>query len=46
MQNLLNSNHAKSCSLVDLEIHVGPKTKLYFKDNEKAFRDRAYRIMW
>ena len=38
-QNLLNSNRAKSSSLVDLEIHVGPKTKLYFKDNEKAFKD-------
>ncbi len=37
-QNLLNSNRAKS-NLVELEILVGPKTKLYFKDNEKAFKD-------
>ena len=39
-QNLLNSNRAKS-NLVELEILVGPKTKLYFKDNEKTFRDRG-----
>ena len=36
-QNLLNSNRAKSNS-VKLEIHVGPNTKLYFKDNEKYFK--------
>ena len=31
--HLIKSNRASSSSLLDLEILVGPNTKLYFEDN-------------
>ena len=44
-QDLLRANHSKSNTLVELEVYVGPNTKLYFKDNEKDFKD-VYGIFW
>ena len=38
-QQLLKSNRASSTSVIDLEILIGPNTKLYFEDNESAFVD-------
>jgi len=37
--HLIKANRAASSSVLDLEILVGPNTKLYFEDNKKAFTD-------
>jgi hypothetical protein len=37
--HLIKSNRDSSSSLPELEILVGPNTKLYFEDNKRAFVD-------
>ena len=42
--HLLDANRASSTLLVDIEILVGPNTKLYYRDNKSAFK--AAMTLW